>query len=477
MPDPKEKKHEKPTIYFVDTGNLKKMSFEVIEGNIPTATFGAGVTIFEATHFLQNLTDASHPHGYSFINMTGPGELSIGGVLAIGGHGTSVPFEYKGKIDPAFCSCLSNLIRSFKAIVSVIHDGKVVYEEKTFHRSERESAAFLVHLGRAFITEVTMQVVPNYFLEVHNMYPEDTELYQAPQAKLSENALQSLVTRYGRLEVIHFPFTSHPWVKVWKRVDGFTENPVHEPYNYKFANCITNKTSDTIQKIFNDDPDLTPLLAKVFLLISRLSHHGSKNWVMSGLSKDLLLYVGNNTLRITALGYVVLIRKEDIQKTIYTYITKYNEMLEKYKARGQFPVNSPLEIRFTSLDDPSPLHIEGATPPLLAATAPPDPASKQEYDTVFWVDILTLPRTKGAAEFFEEMEIWMYDTWKGALRPEWSKGWGFDKKGGWQNPTILQKHIPEFYKNTIEEAREILHKYDQGNLYTNRVLSQILPPK
>ena len=74
------------------------------------ATFGAGTTLEAATAFLeaQENQGASRAPGYSFLNMPAPGDLSIGGTLAIGGHATSVPI--KGVVEPDLLGCLSNLI-------------------------------------------------------------------------------------------------------------------------------------------------------------------------------------------------------------------------------------------------------------------------------------------------------------------------------------------------------------------------------
>ena len=99
--------------------------------------------------------------GYSFLNMPTPGSLSLGGILAIGGHGTSVPVN--GLSEPDLMGCLSNLIVSFKAVTTDPDDpNSREYSIREFDRNHPDAPAFLVHLGRAFITEVTLAAVPNY---------------------------------------------------------------------------------------------------------------------------------------------------------------------------------------------------------------------------------------------------------------------------------------------------------------------------
>lgn len=458
-------KDDPEKIFFVDTINLNSKQFKVVNGT-PMATFEVGVTIEQATTFLEEQTAYGQPNGYSFVNMTAPGQMSIGGVLAIGGHGTSIASQSNSG---DFCGCLSNLIRSFKAIV--FENGE--YREKYFERSHPDAAAFLVHLGRAFITQVTMQPVPNYYLEVRNWYPKASTLYEPVKPKQSPLSLQALAEKYGRLEVIQFPFTGNPWVKTWQQVPGLTVHPKFTPYNNKFANIISADASKFIQNLFNEEPEYTPWLMKAFLFFGRyLSTSGRSCYAMSGLSKNLLIYVQNSTLRITALGYIMQIKRSDIQATAILYMNEYNRLLKKYQKDNKFPINAPVEIRITGIDDPALLNIPGAEPPLLAASAPMHP-DRKELDTVFWVDILTMPETPYVAEFYTEMEAFMYKTWPDNLRPEWSKGWAFNDKGGWQNLHVLHKVIPQYYAATLPRAKQILEKYDPKNVYTNWLINQI----
>ena len=82
-----------PNVLLVDTRHLTGQPTAARVGNHVHATFGAGTTLEEATAFLESLDNqgTSQAPGYSFLNMPAPGDLSIGGTLAIGGHGTSVP--------------------------------------------------------------------------------------------------------------------------------------------------------------------------------------------------------------------------------------------------------------------------------------------------------------------------------------------------------------------------------------------------
>lgn len=89
-----------------------------------------------------------------------PGDITIGGALAIDGHGTGIPASGETVTPGHSYGTLSNLIISLTAVVWDPNSNS--YTLKTFQRSDTHSKAFLVHLGRAFLTEVTLMVGPNY---------------------------------------------------------------------------------------------------------------------------------------------------------------------------------------------------------------------------------------------------------------------------------------------------------------------------
>ena len=88
-----------------------------------------------------------------------PGDLTLGGVLAIGGHGTCIPAKDEPLAEFASFGSVSNSVVSLKAVVW--DQARSKYELKEFTRDNAESSAFLVHVGRAFISEVTLQVPRN----------------------------------------------------------------------------------------------------------------------------------------------------------------------------------------------------------------------------------------------------------------------------------------------------------------------------
>lgn len=464
-------------VLLVDTSRLTGSTFNPDASN-PSATFGVGVTVQDATAFLQSQDNHGQggAPGYSFLNMTGPGDLSIGGVLAIGAHGTGVPFE--GTEEPKLNGCLSNLILSFKAVVTDPNGPNTdKYVLKEFSRSNADSSAFLVHLGRAFLTEVTLRVVPNYYLQVRNWYPDASVLFQPSTAAPSDQSLSSFVDKYGRIEVIWFPFTNKPWVKTWQRMDEKIEPQVSGPYNYPWTE-ISVFMSEAIKAGLFLEPSITPLFGAGELLTAELK--APPSLVMNGTSRDLLLYVPTNTLRVTACGYAIQVTRQEVQQAANDFYVQYTSMLASYQDKGQFPVNGPVELRFTTIDYVDDLGVSGAKPPSIAATRPIDP-SNQALDTVFWVDSLTMPGTPNSDQFYSEFEAWLISKWgKSAirLRPEWSKGWAYTSdQGAWTNSEIITTEIPLEYNqpDQFDWTKRTLAKYDKSNIYTNTLLNSLLP--
>ena len=162
-----------------------------------------------------------------------------------------------------------------------------------------------------------------------------------------------------------------------------------------------------------------------------------------GWSKDVLMYIKPDTLRVTANGYVIITRRENIQKVLSEFKAKYESMVDIYKKSNAYPMNGPIEIRVTGLDNPADTDISGAVPPALSAARPVD--AHPEWDVAIWLDNLTMPGTPDSLKFFRELEEWVFNHYSGdyaTVRVEWSKGWGYSEKDAWDNETVIDTLIP-----------------------------------
>ena len=452
-------------VLLVDTVNLAETTFNAVDP--PTVTLGSGVTLDQATAFLeqqQGANASSTAPGYSFLNFPGPGDLSIGGILAVGGHGTGLPVAGEPLLD----GTVSNLIVAFTAVVSQ-PDG--TYRLQEFGRDEMASAAFLVHLGRAFLTDVTFAVVPNYYLQVHNLYPPADTLF-GPAGGASEQSLASLVGQYGRVEVIWFPFSDFPWVKAWERVEAKVEPQVGGPYNYPWSDNISDLESRLIAASLHESPALTPYFLQGGCLLSQVM--APRDAVLNGTARDLLLYVKPTTLRYSMMGYALQVPGNRLQSAVNEFFTQFQAQLLACADHDRYPVNGPVEIRVTTVDRTDGLGIDRPQQATLSVCAPARPAD--EDAVVLWVDSLTFPGTAGSGDFYQALETWMLTEWAAdyryAVRPEWSKGWAYTSAGPWTNDDVI-KNIGNSYAG-FEAAVATFHQYDSANIFSNPFLKNLL---
>ena len=122
-------------------------------GSPSTVTAQTGVTM---DVLLQDLEDA----GLGLTAHPAPGDITIGGVLAIDGHGTAIPAQGETIIPGHTYGSVSNLIL-------VSHRGGLELGSESVRTARPSNARIrrfnlcLAHLGRSFITEVTLQVGAN----------------------------------------------------------------------------------------------------------------------------------------------------------------------------------------------------------------------------------------------------------------------------------------------------------------------------
>ncbi|WP_405016021.1 FAD-binding protein [Kitasatospora sp. NBC_00070] len=445
-------------------------------------------------------------HGLGVTGCPAPGDLTVGGVLAVGGHGTAVPAV--GETAPAGhgYGSVSNQVVALTAVVWDQGQGRYVLRE--FDRSEADSAAFLVQLGRAFLTEVVLRVGADRNLRcVSRTDVPATELFAAPGGS-GNRTFADFVDRDGRAEAIWYAFTSNPWLKTWRVTPNrpFAARSVAEPYNYPFSDNIPKPVAELAGQLVAGAWGLAPTFGQLQFLITKIGLTGDLTDVLlsSGLLRSLLTgdllshlladglrsdlwgpsravlqYVRPTTLRVTASGYAVLVRRADLQWAVSEFTTAYQRLLTEYQQRGEYPVNGAVEIRATGLDDPAGSGVPGARPPLLSAVRP-DPAHP-EWDTAVWVDILSLPGTPGLHRFCRDLEqalLRSFDGGRAGLRVEWSKGWAYTEDGAWADPDVLGRVIPDSLRVSEgpgwDEAVAVLDRHDPHRVFGNAFLDGLL---
>lgn len=454
-------------VLLVDTTrHLTAMSIE--PG--PAVRVQAGASMDDLLAFLE-------AGGLGVTNTPAPGDLSVGGVLAINGHGTSVPAAGETLAAGHTYGTLSNLVLSLTAVVWDPSAGRYVLN--TFNRTDPEGPALLTHVGRAFITEAVLRVGADHNLRcVSHVDVPVRELFGPPGTPGRTYA--RYVDEGGRVEAIWFTNTTNPWVKVWSVSPRrpLTSRPVAAPYNYPFSDNVPEAVSDLAERLMAGEWALTPAFGQLQYTVAATGLTATLATDLWGRSKNLMLYVKPTTLRETANGYAVHTSRASIQRVVHEFAVYHERSVAAYQARGLYPVTGQVEIRVAGVDRAADCGLPGAAPPALSAARPR--ADHPEWDVVVWFDVLTFPTAPGAHAFYREMERFFFATYQGyaAVRAEWSKGWGYTTEAAWADLPFVTATVPDSYRQgpdpTWDAAVDVLNKFDPHRVFTNPFLDRLL---
>ncbi|WP_198590293.1 cholesterol oxidase substrate-binding domain-containing protein [Paracoccus zhejiangensis] len=461
-------------------------------GSPAQVTVQTGCTMLDLMTALETSRVGPDPDvGFSFAHIPAPGNLTVGGVLAINGHGTGVRTPPRDDMNLPYGS-LSNQILGFTAIVTRPVTG--TYAARRFSRGDPDAKAFLTHCGRALLTEVTLQVTDNYMLRCQSFMniPATTLFAQPVGGKDPARSVGDFLQQSGRIEVIWFPAfdpaqPSFPWFKVWT---VSPKKPTYAkiatgPYNYPFSDDLPSFITALLRQMVTSAPEITPTFCSTVAQYTA----GQLTSVADlwGKSKNTLLYVKDETLRVTANGYAVLMKRDQVQQAIADATTKFTDMLLSYQKNGLWPINSPLEIRVTGLDDTAHLGLppgQVAESPVISSLGTDPIVQQNGWDVACWFDVLTIiPEgdPQQAYQFYTELETWFYAHFDTGFRAnvEWSKGWAYSVPGGaWTDAAVIQS-----IRDTCTTGRPAdatwawqvatLQSYDAANLFTNPFLDQL----
>ncbi|WP_406491212.1 FAD-binding protein [Streptomyces sp. NBC_01604] len=429
---------------------------------------GTGVTLEALLTYLEE-------HGLGVTAAPAPGDLTLGGALAVDAHGTAVPAKGERRLPGHTYGSLSNLVLSLTAVVW--DEDRGAYALRTFRRDEADCAALLTHLGRALVVEVVLRVGANTNLRcVSRVDIPAGELFAGPGE--DGRTFASFLEEAGRVEAIWFAFTEFPWLKVWSvsPTRPLTSRRVTSPYNYPFSDNVPTLVADLAGRMVSDAAwYLAPVLGNAQYDAAALGLVTTLSADIWGPSKNTLLYLKPTTLRVTANGYAVLTTRDQVQRVVAEFTSYYRERLTTYAARGRFPVNGTVEIRVTGLDEPGDVAVDQARAPLLSALRPSE--EHPEWDTAVWLDVLTLPGTPYAEMFLREIERFLLDTYDGGhalTRVEWSKGWAYTDEAVWSDEEVLGTVVPASFGESVwGQAAGTLDRLDPHRVFGNGFLDRL----
>jgi hypothetical protein len=484
-----------PNVMLVDMTSLRKIkSVKPATGNQPAqVVVQTGATMDALMNVLEYASGGPPALGYGFPHIPAPGHITVGGALAINAHGTAVPTPPNDAFPSPYGS-LSNQVLAFTAVVTL--PGSDVYVAHSFTRDDTDAKAFLTHCGRAILLDVTLQVVGNYNLRCQSIFNvSSSTLFAAPHGDTPPpDSVGDYLKKSGRIEVIWFPSfpgyaPTDPWLKVWtvspQKPAGAAQ--VYTPYNYGFSDNLPGNITELLKQVLGGSASLTPTLTGLFSSFSALAAKANGVTDIWGASKNTLLYVRDETLRVTANGYAVLMQKHQVQQAVADCTAQFSQMLADYQARTLWPINSPLEIRVTALDDPSKVGTpsrQAAASPVISSLSVDPVVQHAKWDVACWFDVLTIiPEgdPQRAYEFYEEFESWIYTHFADGFRvvPEWSKGWAYTADGGaWTNQAIIDAARRTFTDGRPVDANwsweeQALAKYDSAGLFLDSFLERL----
>jgi FAD/FMN-containing dehydrogenase len=448
-------------------------SVSVSAGSPATATVGTGVT-------MDTLTSTLAAAGYGFCAIPAPGDITVGGALAINAHGSAIPGSGETMLSGQTYGSLSNLILSLTAVVW--NSSASQYVLKTFQRTDPDIRAFLAHLGRAFVTSVTLQLAASQNLRCQSWVDISAADLFAPPASAGSSSFASYADGAGRVEAIWFPFTDTPWLKVWTITPAKPTLSVHvtSPYNYTFTNSVTTAENTFFSEVAAGDVSGTPAFEGTAMALVDTGLVFTGSWDIWGQWQNVLLYVKPTTVRIVEAGFAIITSRASIQQVVSDFYTQYSSRLSYYQGLGEYPMNGPVEIRVTGLDRTSDALVSGAQSPILSSVRPRQ--DNTSWDTAVWLDMGTLPVTAGFSQFYADMESWIWSHYTGSyacVRPEWSKAWACTSTAPWTSPGILGSTIPaaisagQASDDGWSTAVSILTSYDPNSVFSNPFLDTL----
>jgi FAD/FMN-containing dehydrogenase len=421
--------------------------------------------------------------GLGITGIPATGDITVGGALAIGAHGASLPALGEEPAEGHTYGSMSNLVLSLEALVWDRKSRR--YRLRSFDRSHPDCAAFLAHLGRAFVTEVTLRVGANSRIRCQSYLDiPGRQLFAAPGAGGGQR-FSDFLDATGRAESIWFPFTDSPWLKVWsvapRKPAGSRE--VTAPYNYPFSHTIPVEVAKLADRIVTGDEAVTPLFGATMHAVASAGTLGTDSRDIWGWSRTTQLYITASTLRVAESGLAILTSRANAQTVLSEIAAYWRRRMDELAAQRSYPMNMPLELRVCGIDRPADVrHPHARAPALSPMRGRPD---RPDWDVVVWANALTFPDTTGSWAYYAELESFCARRFSGgdALhRPEWSKGWGYTPAGPWTAAGPARRAIRRGWRTGYGDrgwdwATRTLASYDPYELFTNGFTRTLFAPR
>jgi hypothetical protein len=425
--------------------DLKRLRTQEIGDDRKTARFSASLTIEEASRFLDR-------SGYALPISTAAGEVTLGGVLAVGGHGSGVA------TGPG--ATFGHRVQSVEVLAT--REGNPTYQLVEFTRTDDPDfmSALTLALGSILIVEITVSIERAKVFESRTesvrmrrylgVSPGVTGLLRWPFPSLSRSRLaKDLAGEAPKLELMWIP---HQGVirgvqgmrmirRGWKVAEHVplelaAEN---EPYRDRLVNWAAHDTDVAVRNALRaSQPELGRRVAGDRMQTMLWASTVRADDTATQLSCQL--YSSRFILRFHAASWCLIVRREAVGRALHRAASE----LMKRQQKGSMSLDGPVEVRITQTDPD-----EDDTVALSPARTPRGVDPNDVY--AVWFNILTDLGDDQAGWILHDFERWLLERAPGddsgivAVRPEWSKGAAYDAQGRpWRDERALTSFRREF---------------------------------
>lgn len=381
--------------------------------------------------------ELANRHGLTPPILTAPHVLSLGGVLAISGHGSRLSDS-----DRTDAERQAGVIRDWPGTISASVDSATVitwqngrYEATRVQRGSDELGLAAACLGRVIVVDVTLRCLDDYSLVLRYENPSPGQLFGAQPGA---NKSLEWYAQNGAFEVLAFrdlPWTPNRiYVAHWR----------NEGNNLNWNHPAQNPLADLFGTVFSLGLlDLMPWwLATMIARYKNNKEVDESPSNLPGPAAKMRMYATSDAPPVTASGYCLIIPRDKVQETAeWAYNWSQRNLANHPNDAWGVHQYLTFETRCADLDDHG--LPPGAKPPLLSTAAPlaydanGDPVPSTEKHVVLWISVLSLNNGKskrGRGDFYYAMETELFqkaqqEGWR--VRPEWAKGWGYNRNRAW----------------------------------------------
>ncbi|KAF9103096.1 hypothetical protein BGX29_003772 [Mortierella sp. GBA35] len=401
-----------------------------VEGQGWTVELETGVTIKALDEFLRK-----HNPPLAMTSNLMTDSVCFGGIMALGSHGSTTH---------------SRTLPDLASEVKIV-DANGTLNTFTREKDPIEFSAAACNLGLlGIIYSYTVRIEPMYNLKTSDTYPLRVDYY-GDCPKLGGARLKELVAQNDQIQILCWVFNGHYgkrkqdldyiWIKQWKR----TELPETGTARWKYVRFVrqfvANSLGSMLLKVMAANPKITPLI-----------NSGISAGCKTGFEKILeapdAIHYQSDVKNVPCIGFECVFKVdegfENASKAWKFVIDKIHE----YAARGEYPVNMVLDMRFIKSSDQ-----------LMSYAYDEDP------EAVFCtIDIVSVAKTKGVEDFTAVVAQYWMDEFK--ARPHWAKRW---------------EHIPGIVPYLRDQAgpqlelfESVRRKYDPQGMFMNKTFAGVL---